>query len=112
MAGKTVLVGCRLPHGIILQLAIAPDVKVELKGVNKATIIGADYATTEVDADFFGAWKKEHKGFAPLESGAIFEAKSEGDAKAIAKEVGNEKTGFEKMPQVTEDVKKASEGDE
>lgn len=98
MAGKTVTIGCRLPHGLIIHHPKDPSKKVELAGMNKAVIIGADHVTTPVDEEFWGAWKAEHKDFAPLVSGAIFEAKSEVEAKAIAKELKGEKTGFEAMP--------------
>jgi len=107
MAAKQIVIGCRLPHGIVLRNPLKPEDTVELAGVNKALIIGADHATTPVDAEFWETWKIAHKDFAPLKSGAIFEAKSESEAKAVAKELKDEKTGFEKMPSDEKSLKKA-----
>ena len=94
---KTVTVGCKLPSGIILENPIDTRQTVTLKGVNKAAIIGADYATTEVDGDFWELWAGVNKDFTPLKSGAIFVAKSAADAAAVAKELADETTGLEPM---------------
>ena len=96
---KTVLIGCRLPNGLILELPNDPSKTVELNGLNKAVIIGADHATTEVDAEFWEAWKAKNSDYAPLLNAAIFEAKDAASAKSKAKEVEKVKTGFEPMPQ-------------
>lgn len=104
---KTVIIGCKLPNGIVIEHPLDPAVKVELAGLNKALIIGADYATTEVDSEFFELWASTHKDFGPVKSGAIFVAKNRDEAKAKAKELKNEKTGFEKMPQEVGDLKPA-----
>lgn len=107
MAAKTVVIGCRLPHGLVIHHPMKPSEKVTLKGENEAVIKGVGYATTEVDADFWADWKLAHKDFAPLVSGAIFEAKSEAEAKAVAKELKAEKTGFEGMSQDGAGIKPA-----
>lgn len=99
MAAKIIVIGCKLPHGLILDHPLDPSKKVELNGLNRARIIGATYATTEVDADFWNEWKTVHKDFPAVQSGAIFEAKSQADAVAVAKELEGEKTGFEPMAQ-------------
>jgi hypothetical protein len=104
---KTVIVCCKLPNGIILDHPLDPNQKVELAGLNSAKIIGADYATTEVDGEFWETWKTVHKEFGPVQSGAIFEAKTKEDAKAKSKELASEKTGFEPMPQEAQGVKPA-----
>lgn len=99
MAAKTVLIGCKLPHGLILDHPLDPSKKVELNGLNRARIIGATYATTDVDGEFWDQWKTVHKDFPAVQSGAIFEAKSQADVVAVAKELESEKTGFEPMAQ-------------
>lgn len=104
---KTVVVGCKLPNGIILDHPLDPSKKVELAGLNKARVIGADHATTEVDGEFWEAWSMVHKDFAPVKSGAIFVARTVEDAAAKAKELAKEKTGFEAMPQEAQGVKPA-----
>jgi hypothetical protein len=94
-----ILIGCRLPNGLTLH---HPDpekrnVKVTLAGLNRLKIIGNTHNTTEVDADFWELWKTAYSDFAPLKTGAIFEAKSLTDAGAKAVELVKEKTGFEPL---------------
>ena len=107
MAAKTVLIGCKLPHGLILDHPLDVSKKVELAGLNKAIIIGADCATTPVDGEFWETWKTVHKDHPALKSGAIFEARTTEEVKAKAKELKEEKTGFEAMPQEAMGVKVA-----
>jgi len=94
---KTIIIGCKLPHGIILHHPLDPSKIVELNGKNKVTIIGAEHATTDVDAEFWEHWSSVHAEFPALKSGAIFVAKSAADAEAIAREFEDRKTGFEPM---------------
>lgn len=103
-----VLVGCRLPHGLIIEHPTEPRHQVELKGLNKSRIIGAPYTTTEVDGEFWQAWKLFHAEHPAVKSGAIFEAKDGASLEAAAKEVEKEKTGFEQMPQEAAGVKPAN----
>lgn len=111
MAAKTVLIGCKLPHGLILDHPLDVSKKVELAGLNKAIIIGADCATTPVDGEFWETWKTVHKDHPALKSGAIFEARTTEEVKAKSKELKAEKTGFEAMPQEAQGVKPASQDD-
>lgn len=104
---KTVLIGCKLPHGLILDHPLDVSKKVELAGLNKAVIIGADCATTPVDGEFWETWKTVHKDHPAIKSGAIFEARTTEEVKAKAKERKEEKTGFEAMPQEAMGVKVA-----
>lgn len=109
--GAVVIIGCRLPHGLVLKNPLAKNSSVTLAGLNSSRIIGADYVTTEVDADFWAAWKLTYeKSFEPFVKGAIFEARSESEAASIAKEVRKEKTGFEPMAKEAAGVKPAEKG--
>jgi len=108
----SITIGCRLPNGLILELPGKPPVP--LNGQNSAQagspiilLSESDCGFTEVNADFWAEWKKIYKGFAPLESNAIFEAKNRADAKDIAKELKKEKTGHEPLPQKTGAISKA-----
>lgn len=108
----TVIIGCRLPSGILLELANGQSVEIagQRQAQERSPIIllsEDDYGITEVDADFWAQWKKEFAGFQPLESGAIFEAKNDKDAKAIAKELRKEKTGHEPLSQSAKGITKA-----
>jgi len=94
---KVIVVGCKLPHGITLEHPMNAAQKVELKGVNSTQIIGAEYATTEVDADFWAQWEAVNKEFPAVKAGSIFVAKNATEAAAIAEDFKDRKTGFERM---------------
>ena len=113
---STVTIGCRLPSGLILDLGDPTKPSVELAGQRQTQarspiilLTEEDYGTTEVDSSFWEAFKtRVGPEFAPIKSGAIFEAKSEKDAKAIAKELKGKKTGHEPLPQEDKDIQKAT----
>lgn len=107
-----VTIGCKLPHGLVLEHPTAASVKpVTINGSNKELIIGSGYGTTQVDAEFWKAWKEAHKGFAALVSGSIFESGNAASIASAAKEVESEKTGFERMPQKAMGINKRSDKD-
>ncbi len=108
--GNTILIGCRLPHGLVLSNPLKKGDKVTLAGLNSSRIIGADHVTTEVDAELWAAWKLTREKSPLFTSGAIFEARSESDAASIAKELRKEKTGLDAMPKDAAGVKPAEKG--
>jgi hypothetical protein len=91
-----IVIGCRLPNGLALTHPISGET-VTLAGLHSSKIIGSTHVSTEVDADFWEAWKAKYKDFQPLKTGAIFEARNESEAISKAKELRKEKTGFEPM---------------
>jgi hypothetical protein len=103
MAKETILVGCRLPNGIILADPQNRDIKVKIAGTSGEKLEGGLYlpprafATTVVEADFWERWKAAYSGFPPLKNRALFEARNEQEAGSKAKDA--ERTGFEQMPQ-------------
>ena len=105
MAKETVIIGCRLPNGLILHDPRNKSNVVKLAGTFlPKTDSGlyyppSSYATTEVDAEFWAAWKAAYVGYGPVKTRAVFEARSEQEASAKAKEVSKERTGFEQMSQ-------------
>jgi hypothetical protein len=105
MAKEKVIIGCRLPHGLVLEHPLQKDVKATLAGVHSSKIIGATFVITEVDSELWELWKSTHATFQPLTSGAIFEARNESEAAGKGKEMKKEKTGFEPMPQESLGVK-------
>jgi len=105
MAGK-VIIGCKLPHGIILSHPENAKKTVYINGLNKSKIIGATHTHTEMDEDFWNAWHGAHKSFPAVKSGAIFVAKSKDEAHGKSREMEGVKTGFEPMPQDAMGVKK------
>lgn len=98
MANK-VIVCCKLPYSLILEHPVDKKKTITINGKNKALIIGAEYAMTEVDNDFWDAWLQTNKNYSVLTSGAIFVAKDNKDAASIGKEYKERKSGFEQMPQ-------------
>lgn len=92
-----VLVGCKLPNGIILEHPQDDSKTVELAGLNKIVIIGSDHAVTPVRSEFWDAWIKSNSEFPAIKSGAIFVAKDERSLAATAKENSKRKTGLEPM---------------
>lgn len=110
-----ITIGCRLPNGLLLDLGDNQTPPVEIAGQRQAQerskivlLSEDDYGTTEVDASFWEAFcKRVGPDFAPLKSGAIFEAKNQREAKAKHKDLKGEKTGHEPLPQETGDIKKA-----
>lgn len=113
---KIIVIGCRLPTGIVLDLIdkTGKQVQVRLNGQNSAQegspiilLSQRDYGVTDVDAEFWEAWKAKYADFEPLVNKAIFEAKDERDAKAIHKEVQGIETGLEPAPQEDGSIQKA-----
>ena len=105
---KTIVIGCRLPCGLVLDLPRTDGTtsKVTLNGQNSTQarspiilLTEDDYGVTDVDQDFWDAWKAAYAGFEPLVKQVIFEAKNRNDAQAIQNEVQDEPTGHEPMPQ-------------
>lgn len=90
---QTVIIGCRLPHGITLQGIDGPVV---LNGENTALIPGAP-GLTHVDQAQAAYLSATYEDYAPFKSNAIFVSESAkvADAVAIARELTDEKTGFE-----------------
>lgn len=106
---STVLIGCRLPNGIVLRHPDANNLTtVKLNGRNQSEIIGATFSTTEVDESFWAEWLASNMTFAPLKNKAIFVTSDEKSAKAQAKELDkSSKTGLEPLKQDSMGVKKA-----
>ena len=111
----TVMIGCKLPHGIILEIlkpgeglhpAPQADAKrVELKGANSLRRRADEpsmgilpYAITPVDEAFWKEWLKANKDLAFVKNGMVFEAKDVPTAKAMAQErTTGVKTGLEAL---------------
>lgn len=92
-----VLVGCKLPNGLVIEHPKDPTITATLKGRNREEIIGAGYGVTAVDSELWDAWIKSNADFVAVKNGAIYIAKDERDLKAISKEREKEKTGLEPM---------------
>lgn len=87
---STVTVGCKLPNGLVLELA---GQRHELAGARTAKAGG--YGLTPVPADFWQAWAQKYAGFPPLEAGLIFAQTTPEKAAGQAKEQASLRTGME-----------------
>jgi|HubBroStandDraft_1064217.scaffolds.fasta_scaffold66269_2 hypothetical protein len=82
-AKEQVMVGCKLPHGLTIQLNRKTvndegktiwqpfGKKVTLAGRNASQIVGG-FGMTSVDADFWDAWVEQNPTFRALENGLLF----------------------------------------
>lgn len=118
----TVIVGCKLPHGIWAELMPtpreAPDgqvrsppptgVRVQLKGANSAASTAAlggniirvnprvlNYGRTPVSREFWERWSKQETSKALIEKGLVFSEARDADFKSHARDGLSEKTGLE-----------------
>lgn len=101
-----VLIGCKLPHGLQLQLADdESETVVVLNGQNQngyskdMYVPPVPYGETKVDADFWNAWKKENAGLDFVKKGLVFEAPVGKPAELAAKAKDTDKTGLEPLNQ-------------
>ncbi len=74
----TVIVGCKLPNGIIIEHA---GKRVTLAGGHSAKIRGS-HGMTVVDKDFWDAWRATHADYHPVKKGLIFAHEKEVNTQA------------------------------
>ena len=98
---NTVIVGCKLPNGLVIEL---DEQRVVLNGANSSAIIGG-FGMTEVNKALFDAWLEKHKDYEPVKQGLIFAQEKPANAQAEAKDKAKLKSGFEGL-----DPKKPAEG--
>lgn len=93
-SNQAVTVGCKLPHGLVLEVG---STSVTLNGANSSNIIGGYGLTEGVDKAFFDAWMEKNEHLPFVRNQLVFAQASADDAKASALEKAGEKTGFEGM---------------
>ena len=101
---STVQVGCKLPNGMILELGKPGDqnyTRVVLNGSNRARIAVSDtaggYGITEVDENFWNAWRKKHGWLPAVKGEHVFAVGDVASAQAKALENSSIITGLEPM---------------
>jgi hypothetical protein len=113
-----VVIGCKLPNGMILELMPLPPKelkeqqlhpgppgkRVTLKGANslrthkrQPSPAAYDYAVTSVDKAFWDAWLERNREMDFIRNGLVFEAPNLNAANAIAKERAKTPTGMEAL---------------
>lgn len=101
------LIGCRLPHGLIIRDPLNPAKSVQIAGMNSSKIIGAPYVTTIVPAEMWDMFVASNPKFPALKNRALFECKDEKDAEAKGMQYRAIKTGLEPMKKEVMGVKPA-----
>lgn len=91
---KTQIIGCKLPHGIILK--DMNDRDVVINGMNTARIMGG-FGLTTLDESVAAYLFATYADFAPFKANAIFTAESPkvADIMAAGRDLAGERTGFE-----------------
>ncbi len=87
-----ITVGCKLPHGLHLDVGAK---RVTLNGSNSSLVIGGHGITENVDKDFFEQWLAQNKDSAAVKGGFIFANEKTNNVKAEASEKKDNKNGFE-----------------
>lgn len=117
---ETCVVGCKLPHGLNVDLLVKkgdrkrgiPDEtqRIPLKGANSARVLGGFGITAGVPKAAFEAWLLSKSRMAFVRNGSVFMVKDEASARDAARERKNERTGFEGIDPLKATV--APEGDD
>jgi len=100
---ETCVVGCKLPHGLNLDLVVAADSdgkatrtqRILLKGKNASHIIGGYGLTQNVPKEPFERWLKENSQRPFVRNGSVFMESNNERARKAASERRTEKTGLE-----------------
>lgn len=96
---KTVVIGCKLPNGLILEMGSFGDENykaVTLEGSNSVNAVSG-FGLTRVDEDLWTAWAKAHSFLPALRQGMIFSQVSDANAQAAALDNQSPKTGLEPL---------------
>ena len=93
---EMVTVGCKLPHGLHLDIHTAgkPKIRITLKGNNSSLVIGGYGITENVPKDHFDAWMKQNKSHPAIEKDLIFAHAQKSSVEAIALEKAELRSGL------------------
>lgn len=94
---ETVTVGCKLPHGLILDLTVPgqPPRRVRIRGRNAARIIGGYGITPGVPKAFWDEWRKKNAALPFVKNELIFAEADAASARDHAKDNEKLTTGLE-----------------
>lgn len=106
---KTVVIGCKLPHGLVMEVGLSRDPKAiaaglhrtdefdsfTVKGANAARVVGGFGITVGVPAALAERWFSENKSLRYVKDGSIYIVADVAAAKGEAKDRRALKTGLE-----------------
>jgi hypothetical protein len=94
---ETVTIGCKLPHGLILDLTIPGQTprRVRIRGRNAARVIGGYGMTPGVPKAFWEEWRKKNAALAFVKNDLIFAEADRASAVDHAKDNERLTTGLE-----------------
>lgn len=112
-SSKTICVGCKLPHGLIMQMDrliedkasdgavvrkyVPVGKEIKLNGANTSSVIGGYGITENVDAEFFDAWLAQKMEHAFIQQNLVFAMPTISGVQDRAKEQAAVKSGFEPL---------------
>lgn len=107
---ETIVVGCKLPHGLRVDLVLSDAGNIQqfkLNGANASRIVGGYGLTTGVPREPFERWIKDHAQLPYVRNGSIFIEGNQKRAEDVAKERRSDvKTGLEAIdPLAKKDVR-------
>ena len=99
MASDTITIGCKLPHGLHLDVHTEGQAKkrVTVKGNNSSLVIGGYGITDGVPKEHWEAWLEQHKSHPAVTNSLIFAHTQTNSVKARALEQAELKNGLEGM---------------
>lgn len=106
MAGKTYVIGCKLPNGIVIRGA---GKQFLLNGAATSNVIGGYGITENVPADIWEDYAKAHAKSPAIVNELIFAQKDAKSARDAANERKGQKTGFEQIKAEDAGVKEDKE---
>lgn len=109
-----VKVGCKLPHGLTMELGLNIDKfsnisksdnyqRVTLAGTNQNLIQGAPATRVQapgitlVEENYIDEWLKKNRNLSFVKAGMIYKIANEAEGQAIALDLASQTTGFEPL---------------
>jgi hypothetical protein len=93
---ETIVVGCKLPNGLVVE---QDGYTVTLNGANSSNVVGGYGLTEGVDKDAFEKWMEVHKNQLYVKNELVFAQAKANSAQSKATENASVKSGLEGLPQ-------------
>ena len=99
VTGDTVTVGCKLPHGLWMEVDEPgkPTIRMKAKGCNSTDVIGGFGLTENVPNEFWEKWLATHKDLKFVRNEQIWAYRNRGGANSKAMEMAEIKHGMEPL---------------